>query len=295
MEKLTDCPELIEHLKGGGASGIHSLLLILGGGMNMFFGWAAVNVLEKMGLRNFTTVIGTSAGALIGSYFVAGQSEVGASMYYEELASRRFVQYLGRNIFDLDYAESLLREGKYRLDGRNILSSSTQLYLTLTRWDDGKGILVKAGTPGVDIVSLIKAAVAPPGIYNDPLYPLGSRERYADGAIAFPFPLQETMRRFSPTHLVVIANNPLTHLPSLPALSERLFLSCLFSVPSLLRKKMVLRYAQFRRAYRGLGRIQTSQVFIFAPERRTHHVLTRNSKGLQSAFCEARQQLLARI
>jgi len=295
MKKLSDSPELIEHLKGDLSKNVRSLLLLLGGGMNMFFGWGVASTLEQLGLINFTTVVGISAGALIGSYFVAGQATLGASLYYKKLASRRFVGYLRKNVFDLDYGEALLRAGEYRIDIEKISCSSTQLYLALTRWSDGKGVLVDAKSSGVDMVTLIKGAVAPPGIYNDPLYPLASQDsqRYADGGVAFPFPLREVMCRFKPTHLVVIANSPLTTLPTLPPLSERLFLRCLISVPLHIRQAMMLRYAHFKRGYYALRRIKTAQTFVFAPAPRTSaYVLSRSGDKLYRAFCKARDTTL---
>lgn len=288
MKKITDNPELITYLRSN-VQDAHTrpVLLLLGGGMNMFFGWGAVTVLEQLGLTNFYTIVGVSAGALVGAYFGAGQATVGAALYYEELASRRFVRYLGKNMFDLDYGEALMRSGDYQLNTQAIQSMHSQLYLALTHWSDGKGMLLNAKTPGIDIVTAIKAAVAPPGIYNYPIYPLpGETKRYIDGAIALPFPVQEVMEKFKPTHLVVVANTPLSNLASLPPWSERMFLRCL-SVPAHIRQAMMLRYARYKQGCQALARLKTEK-FVFAPNKAVH-TLTRNNVKLREGFCRSQR------
>ena len=73
---------------------IKPLLLILGGGNLGVYSAAACYALQILGLGNvFDTVVGISTGAWVGGYFLAGreQIKIGASIYYEDLASPEYI------------------------------------------------------------------------------------------------------------------------------------------------------------------------------------------------------------
>lgn len=95
-------------LPGHRTDGHHVVLAVEGGGMRGAVSSGMLLALEQLGLRNsFDAVIGTSAGAIAGSFFVIGQGTSGSVLYYTVLNSERFVDrrnlVRGRPIMDLDY------------------------------------------------------------------------------------------------------------------------------------------------------------------------------------------------
>ncbi len=70
-------------------------LAIEGGAMRGVVSSGMVAGLEYLGLLPaFDVVYGTSAGAINGAYFVAGQAAYGATIYYEHINNSKFINPL---------------------------------------------------------------------------------------------------------------------------------------------------------------------------------------------------------
>jgi len=285
MEALSQDPALLAHLRGKDtARHIRSLLLLLGGGMAGIHGGAIAAALEHCGLVQFTYVVGLSAGALTAAYLVAGQAAVGASLYYEEFAGKQFVNYsrIGK-ILHLDFAEQLLRQGKKRLNVEAIRHAKSRLFIGVTSFPDGRGVLLDARCPEIDLVTALKSSAAIPGLYDAPIYPIPG-QRCIDGAIAFPFPIREVVAWFHPTHVVVVANAPPHEEPAVPPCEEALFIRALRHVPNQLRHAMMQRYERFREGLAACGHLEGTKVFLLSPPENTLSCLTRDSRRLSQSF-----------
>src|SRR3989344_5711169 len=71
---------------------IKTALIIGGGGMRAAYSGGIVTGFEESGLSDvFDVVVGISAGSAVCAYFLSGQSELGASIYYEDLVGREFI------------------------------------------------------------------------------------------------------------------------------------------------------------------------------------------------------------
>src|SRR5215469_17428591 len=67
-------------------------LAIEGGAMRGVVSAGMLAGLEYLGLLPaFDVIYGTSAGAINGAYFVAGQAACGASIYYEDISDAQFM------------------------------------------------------------------------------------------------------------------------------------------------------------------------------------------------------------
>lgn len=70
-------------------------LALEGGGMREVVSAGMVCALERLGLLEaFDAVYGSSSGAINGAFFVAGQTDYGIPLYWENIANRRFINYL---------------------------------------------------------------------------------------------------------------------------------------------------------------------------------------------------------
>lgn len=186
---------------------IRPLLLVLSGAMRGVYGGGQVIALEHFGLSDvFDTVVGISAGAPAGMYLLARQTEIGASIYWEECATDRFIS---RNYLtvDADYLADVFRgiEGAKGADEKMIRASRSSFFIGLTSAQTGAGIFVDAKRVTPDIVQAARASIAIPYLTGKPVR-LGA-DTYLDGAGAYPFPAREVIERFRPTDLVVFTNS----------------------------------------------------------------------------------------
>jgi len=204
---------------------IRPVLINLSGGMRGAGGGGSAVALSMLGLNDvFDTIVGVSVGAAIAAYFIAGHDQTlkGASLFYEELCSSNFINFLRpHKIADLDFLAGLFREGEKRLNVEKIKKSRSELLVAVTDFitDDSKLISAKNVS---DIVILLKASAAQLFLYSGVVMIDG--RRFVDGAISFS--LQNTIIEFlnrqnKPTDILIIANRRRSWLEHKP-FAERL-------------------------------------------------------------------------
>lgn len=103
-------------------------LALEGGAMRGVVSAGMVTALERLGLLAcFDAVYGTSAGAVNGAYFLAGQAAYGTPIYYEHINNLRFLnpfRYFGsRPVVALDYVFDRVLTRERPLDWRAVLDS----------------------------------------------------------------------------------------------------------------------------------------------------------------------------
>ncbi len=185
---------------------IRPLLLVLSGAMRGVFGGGRAMALERFGLSQvFDTVIGVSTGAPIAAYFLASQSSLGTSIYYDECSGSKFVSFL-RGKADTEYLSRVFRGeiGLKGLDEDAVRKSRSALYIGVTSARTGIGTLMPARDARPDVTELIRASISLPGVSGQPIR-LGN-DSFLDGGGAYPFPIWEALRRFSPTDVLVLTN-----------------------------------------------------------------------------------------
>ncbi|MGI9607812.1 MAG: patatin-like phospholipase family protein [Acidimicrobiales bacterium] len=121
---------------GARTDGHHVVLAVEGGGMRGAVSSGMLLALEQLGLRDsFDEVVGTSAGAISGAFFVIGEGTKGSVLYYTVLNSERFVDrrrlVRGESVLDLDYliGDAFDHHG---FDWPALLSSDIPLWATLS-------------------------------------------------------------------------------------------------------------------------------------------------------------------
>ncbi len=165
-------------------------LVVQGGGLRGIYSLSALAVLEELGLRDaFSRVVGSSAGAINGAYFLAGQARESLSIYTDDLSNREFVDPRRlRRIVDVDFMIDVLRE-KHHLDEAALAAAPATLYTVLTDAETAEPRIVSSRA-GFDVYETFRATAALPGLYNKkvPLDPDDGR-RYIDGGVSDLVPL----------------------------------------------------------------------------------------------------------
>ncbi len=170
--------------------------------------------LKKLGLSQvFDVNVGVSAGAANLAYLLSGQAELGTTIYYEEMVTRRFIN-LWRlwRIADIDYVEQVMRDSRKMLDARAVRRARGEFYIGVTS-EDGIGELIDA-KGSHDMVRLVKASIALPIVYNKLVEINGGR--FIDGDISLSLPVAEVRKQFAPTDMVLVINRPFYQFKDYP-------------------------------------------------------------------------------
>jgi predicted patatin/cPLA2 family phospholipase len=186
------------------------VLVIEGGGMRGVVSGGMVTALDELGLHDtFDMVVGTSAGALAGAFFLARQPRMGTSIYYEDLTGREWLDYRrgikGTPILALDYLFDELMATHKPLDWAAVIESSAPLYAIATEWPSyEKAVFGSFRTPD-ELRSALRASARIPVITGEPVELNDSL--YIDGSLSESIPMQ-TALDFGATHLLVLLTRP---------------------------------------------------------------------------------------
>lgn len=192
-------------LPGHRNDGHHVVLAVEGGGMRGAVSSGMLLALEQLGLRNsFDAVVGTSAGAIAGSFFVTGQGTSGSVLYYTVLNSERFVDrrnlVRGKAVMDLDYLfdDALDRHGFQWAD---LIESDIPMWATVTPAEpDDETRLLRAGD-NEDYARQVLAASASLPVIAGPSRFIGDRT-YIDGGMIEAVPWSSAID-LGATHVLV--------------------------------------------------------------------------------------------
>lgn len=169
-----------------------------------------VSALEELGLTHaFDGVYGSSAGAICGAYFLAGQAEIGARIFTEDINNRRFASRLRtfseRPIVDLNYLVDDVMVGTKPLNTARVLASSTPLVVVATDVASASPSLLENFVDGDELRAALRAGATMPIIAGPP-HPFRGR-RYFDASLTEPIPLPSADRAGF-THIVVLLTRP---------------------------------------------------------------------------------------
>jgi predicted patatin/cPLA2 family phospholipase len=211
-------------------------LLIAGGGMSGVYAAGVATALHHLGLiDSFDHLVGISAGAACCAYFLSDQPRLGTSLFYEEFATKRFINpYRVSNIMNMDYLIAELRYGK-PLDVARIRASRSNLHIGVTNICTGACELLDVTNESMDIVSAIAASCSLPGITSGSQCVNGTA--YTDGIVACGLPVAYALDTLKCTDLLVVLNGEFAEVQPPPPLAERVVVSFLArKMPRAIRK-----------------------------------------------------------
>jgi predicted patatin/cPLA2 family phospholipase len=182
-----------------------------------------VTALDVLGLQSAVDfVVGTSAGALAGAFFLAGQTHMGTSIYYEDLTGREWLDYRralrGGSIVALDYLIDELMVNHKALDSTRILTSAAPFYAVATRVPEYVPEVIGDFRNEDELMTALRASARIPLVAGKPVS-LRGRD-YIDGSLTEAIPLNAALD-LGATHLLVLLTRPLGKVRGYPGRLQR--------------------------------------------------------------------------
>jgi predicted patatin/cPLA2 family phospholipase len=250
-------------------------LTVEGGGMRGVASAGMVLALEQLGMTAaFDRVYGSSAGSMMGAYFVAGQATLGASMYYQDLANRRFISRrrflsLGRRpVLDLDFLIDEVIESVKPLDYGAVIESPIELHVLATSLRSGAVLDITDFRRREELREAMRASARLPGLAGPPVW-IDGQPCY-DGGLTDSLAYTAALKGGA-SHVLALRSRPPGALPeSLPRWQESLMRTVLRVEPEAVQLSLdrPARYHQETvelERLLGLGAADSPQVLAVGP------------------------------
>jgi predicted patatin/cPLA2 family phospholipase len=192
-------------------------LVVEGGGMRGVYAGGMVSALESLGLRDsFDEVYGTSAGAFSAVALAVGKGSEAGSVYYEDLASRNFINYrralTGRGpLINLDYLVEHVLEKAKPLDYELLAGSDIPVRTVATRLDTGAAEELSGLTCADDWRAALRATSCVPFLCGPAVTLRGAQ--WIDGSVAEPIAIERALEREATHVLVLLSRAPTEKSP----------------------------------------------------------------------------------
>ncbi|WP_317620105.1 patatin-like phospholipase family protein [Streptomyces sp. CBMA156] len=199
-------------LPGSRADGARVALAVEGGGMRGVVSAAMLCQLEDHGFKNaFDVVYGCSAGGINGAYFLAGNTWYSLSIYYDDLTTRRFVDFsraLQRKpILNLDYSFEHVMERVKPLDYAAVIASPARLAVPVTDVDALRTVVLRDFSSKEELKTALRASawlpIAVPGTART-----SDGRRAVDGGVLTALPFRLALDDGC-THVLSLSTRPM--------------------------------------------------------------------------------------
>jgi predicted patatin/cPLA2 family phospholipase len=185
-------------------------LVAEGGGMRGVVSGGMVTALHELGARDaFDVVVGTSAGALAGAYFLADQPALGTSIYYEDLVTGEFINWRralrGGDLMSVDFLLDVVMRERKVLDTEAVLRSTTPLHAVVTRVADYQSVTLGSFVGEAEMREALRASARIPLASGAPVE-IGDAS-YIDGSIIESVPFRSALAGGA-THVLALLTRP---------------------------------------------------------------------------------------
>ena len=197
-------------------------LLVQDGGMRGVISAAMMCALDDLGFKDtFDDVYAHSAGAMNAAYFLAGSTWFPLSIYYDDLATKEFVDFtrpfFGEPIMSLDFAFDEVVKHRKPLDLQAITSGRTHLHIPLTILSPPSCEIVSAFNSPDDLQQTLRATCWLPIATNGAARWRGLQA--LDGGVLMP-DLEVAARRGGATHVLSIQTRARARRPLFGRLAD---------------------------------------------------------------------------
>ena len=196
--------------------GARIALAIEGGAMRGVVSAGMVSALEELGLTHaFDAVFGSSAGAINGAYFLAGQAVLGTGIYSEDINNRHFIDLArplrGRPIVDLEFLLRDVARGRKPLNVEAVLASRAPLIVMATDVADASRASLRQFSDDRELFLALRAGATMPVVAGPPVAYQG--RSYLDASLTEPIPVP-LAESDGFTHVLVLLTRPAAGAPS---------------------------------------------------------------------------------
>lgn len=184
-------------------------LVLQGGGMRAAYSAGTIAPLIEYGLTDaFDHVVGSSAGAINGAYFIGANSE-SYKIYTDDLTNKNFVNLLRKDKkVDIDYLIDTVLEHKRPVKLESLQKSATKLHIVLTDAKTGARHVVSDHADFMDIYEEFRATAALPLLYDKPV--IINKKYYIDGGVSDLLPVDLAVK-LGCTDIVVVMTQQIKH------------------------------------------------------------------------------------
>ena len=195
--------------------GVRIALAIEGGAMRGVVSAGMVSALEHLGLTHaFDAVFGSSAGAINGAYFIAGQAALGTGIYSEDINNRHFIDLArplrGRPIVDLGFLLHDVARSRKPLEVDRVLSSPSPLIVMATDVAAASRATLTKFTDADALLLALRAGATMPIVAGPPVE-YGGRA-YLDASLTEPIPVP-VAESDGFTHILALLTRPAAARP----------------------------------------------------------------------------------
>lgn len=188
-------------------------LAVQGGAVRGVYSSAMLSALEDLGYSQaFDRIYATSSGALNASYFLAGDMWYSLSIYYEDLPSKRFIDFSrmfrGEDLLDMTYVFEELMETEKPLDYQAVLAAPVQFHVAVTDVETVTGQVVSDFTDRDDLKAALLASCWLPVAVRGTTHFRG--RQMVDGGVVVKHPVRFALAAEGCTHVMALS----THSPT---------------------------------------------------------------------------------
>lgn len=189
---------LNNHRPGDGRAKVG--LVLQGGGMRAAYSAGAIKPLIHHGLaHSFDHVIGSSAGAINGTYLLSGDLETNQS-YVNDLTNKKFIDFKRKQKkVDIDYLVDVVMKQHRPLNLHHIAENPAELHIIATHIPSGESVNI-ADKPDT-MYEKLRATAALPYLYGNEVVVDG--EKYIDGGVSNLIPVDVALANGC-THIIVV-------------------------------------------------------------------------------------------
>lgn len=206
-------------------------LVIEGGAMRGVISAGMVAGLEYLGLRRvFDAVYGASAGAFNGAYFLAGQAAFGTTIYYENLNTKKFINFWrlfrGKPVVDLAYVLKKILVEEKPLYWPAVLDSPTPLKIVVSSLKMLKSVVLSGFQDKEELFAALYATAKMPLLTGGPVKL--KDDSFLDAGLFQGIPVSAAMEDGC-THILILLTRPKGRLRKKPALWDKYFFARLIN------------------------------------------------------------------